>query len=83
MVVPRLFVDLYILSDFLKSQTNGEDFIIFEAEYTYREYSGKSAVTSQDSHTRFQHGEDQQLQNLQQKNIFLVKEDIYIELEWQ
>lgn len=56
--------------DFLL-KNNGK-FIIFDAEETYLEYSGKSAVTFQDSHTRFQHGEDQQLQKLQ-VNIFLSK----------
>lgn len=64
-----------MISGFLIEEHYGK-FIIFEAEETYLEYSGKSAVTFQDSHTRFQHGEDQQLQKLQ-VNIFCQRRYLY------
>lgn len=48
-----------------------DKFIIFKARMKYyQEYFGKSVAIFQDSRTRSQHGEHQQLQSLQEHNHF-------------
>lgn len=73
---PHLLVDLFVTQErfqdffiFFLAKKNGT-FITLKQKGTYREYSGKSAATFQDSHTRFRHGACQQLQNLQDNNNF-------------